>query len=187
MIVLLPDMILKGPQASSNAPLPAIKSDLHEFYLSAGVPPEKLLLGLPLYGYSFPCEENYTILSMQTGAAAAGSANRNAPPCRVRPTTAVVGWQIGLGTIFEKRVAGLATHAGRDVASGSAFLEYMETRHHPLGRHQVWFEDAQSLVLKGRDLRSRLGLAGVAIWSADALWNAPEVDGQSIWEALAQR
>lgn len=184
LVLLLPDMILKGRQASSNAPLPAIKDDLHKYYLSRGVPPEKLLLGLPLYGYSFPCEENSSMQSIQAGAWAA-TANGKAPPCRV-PTTAVAGWQIGLGTIFEKRAAGITTSAGRDAASGSAFLEYMETHHQPLGRHQVWFEDAQSLALKGRGLRSELGLAGVATWSADALWNAPPADSQSIWEALGQ-
>ena len=51
---------------------------------------------------------------------------------------------------------------------------------------QVWYEDAESLAVKGRGLRSELGLAGVAVWSVDALWNAPAGDGKAIWAALEQ-
>lgn len=93
---------------------------------------------------------------------------------------------MGLGTIFEKQAAGLTSHTGRDAVSQSPFLEFMETRHKPLGRRQVWFEDATSLALKGRALRSQLGLAGVAVWSADALWNAPGSNRTQIWTALRQ-
>ena len=40
------------------------------------------------------------------------------------------------------------------------------TKRKPLGRRQVWFEDSESLRVKGRELASALGLAGVALWSA---------------------
>ena len=93
---------------------------------------------------------------------------------------------MGLGTICEKQASGVTTHFGRDATSQSVYLEFMETKHEPLGRRQVWFEDANSLALKGRTLRSELALAGVAVWSADALWNAPIANRTSIWTALHQ-
>ena len=151
------DMISKSPVASSNAPLPAITQGLHDYYLSAGVPPTKILLGLPLYGYAFPCESNdyddtssdddgltptaatplLKLLNNETSSNDNGGGSQHAPPCRVAATTAVSDWQIGLGTIFEKEAAGLTTNAGRDAASGSAFLEFAEAKHKPLGRRQV--------------------------------------------------
>ena len=59
----------------------------------------KILLGLPLYGYGFPCTGNATgAANVATGAAT--NAVAAAPACRVPKTADVAAWQVGLGTIF---------------------------------------------------------------------------------------
>ena len=135
------DLIAKQG-ASSNAPLPTLTSGMLRYYIDAGVPPSKIILGLPLYGYSFPC-----------GAAAA-------PACDVPPTSDPAAWQVGLGTVLGKIAAGEATLQGFDAASGSPYMEYVEARHAPLGRRQVWYEDASSLSTKAHALVAGHALAG---------------------------
>ena len=150
------------PIASANAPLPTLRDSVRTYYLEQGVPPGKIILGLPLYGYAFPCA---TAKAAAAQVAAAGAASGNpaghaagnavgdaagavargavlmprAPPaCAVAsggtdPST----WQAGLGTI-QTRIARNETRArGVDTASASPYLEYDETKTKPLGRRQV--------------------------------------------------
>ena len=50
---------------------------------------------------------------------------------------------------------------------------------------QVWWEDAVSLRVKAA-LSEQFGLGGVAVWTADALWNAPPVAIPLLWSALSE-
>ena len=176
------DLVGKDGNASSNSPLTTVRKDLGEFYLRAGVPPQKVILGLPAYGYAFPCT------SEAAGSAAVWPRGDSAaPPCHVMPVTPLSTWQVGLGTVVEKlQTPGVVTVRGRDdvTRSGSPWMEYNEEKHHPKGRRQVWYEDAESLKLKS-GLAWSAGLGGVALWTAEALWNIPSlVDAEAVYVAL---
>jgi hypothetical protein len=94
-------------------------------------------------------------------------------------------WQVGLGTVDEKLHApGVITAQGRDNTSASPWVEWQEARHKPLGRRQCWYEDAQSLGLKAAWARQHAGLGGVALWSAEGLWNADVATRQAVWSAV---
>jgi di-N-acetylchitobiase len=171
------DLIAKAG-ASSNAPLPTLTSGLEEWYLKAGVLPSKIVLGLPWYGYAFPCTEggdDTTNTSNKTSYSSdMHTATSTPPPCNVPTTADRSTWQIGLGEILAKIAANQTVNHGFDCVSGSPYLEYMETSSHnpPLGRRQVWYEDAASFAAKVGVLVHGYGLKGVAMWSVDALWYA---------------
>ena len=127
------DMVSKQG-ASANAPLPVLLSSIQELYIEqANVLPSKIILGLPLYGYSFPCASS----AFERDAARAEIAPPAPPACRVATPTSST-WQVGIGTIFEKIARGEATICGRDAWSQSPYMEYNETKTAPLGRRQVW-------------------------------------------------
>ena len=51
----------------------------------------------------------------------------------------------------------------------------------------MWYDDAKSLAVKA-DLVRNYSLAGVALWSVDALWNVPTPgDGAAVWTAVDVR
>lgn len=172
------DMVEKNGRASSNSPWPDIVSGLQKNYVDAGVPTRQVVLALPLYGYSFPCLGGAT----DTAGPLAGTA---APECKLPVRVPSGTWQVGAGSILERLAQpGVATHIGRDNVSLSPYFEYTERAHAPLGRRQVWWEDAVS-IRKKAGLAHTMDLGGVATWTADALWNAPKGAAQPFWTALA--
>lgn len=175
--------------ASSNAPLPVLLSSIQQLYIEqAKVPPSKIILGLPFYGYSFPCSRSASSsaappASSSSSAAAAALLNAEIPACRVASPTSA-DWQVGIGTIFSKIEHGEATVIGRDSWSQSPYIEYNETKHPPLGRMQVWYEDAASLAIKV-GLVEKLGLGGAAFWSVEGLtYASPAADAIDVWSAV---
>ena len=171
-----------APVASSNAPLPLLASDLKTYYLQRGVPPAKLILGLPLYGYSFPCAASSSAPASAAMMGLTASSLRPAglpPPCHVEGADSA-DWQVGLGTVLGKLDSGVTTAAGRDPTSESPYFEYNETKHDPKGRHQVWHEDSASLTVKAGLIRE--------LWSIDALWNVPtSAESSAVWTAIDVR
>ena len=180
------DLIAKQG-ASSNAPLPALASGLMQWYLDAGVPPKQIILGLPWYGYAFPCLNDTETKGVDdVGIDLENNIKNNAVPvCRVPASKDRALWQMGLGTILQKIASNESRYHQSDPSSGSVVLEYTETRHPPLGRRQVWYEDASSLATKVRALVQAHNLAGTAVWSAEAIWNAPRTSVASIWKSVS--
>ncbi len=103
-----------------------------ETYLAAGVPSEKLLLGVPWYGYDWPVVDTVRVASTQ-----------------------------GSGTaVFYKNAEPLAAQYGKrfDNATSSPWYVYSSFN----GWHQVWYEDSLSLALKYRLVREKnLGGIGI--------------------------
>jgi spore germination protein YaaH len=173
LVAMAYDLVRKDGNASSNCPLPVVQTELAKFYLQAGVPPHKVILGLPAYGYAFPCAGTTVVAK-----------HGDAPACHFKRGDPSSTWQIGLGSVAEKLQAGVATATGRDDVSGSPWFEFTETKHQPKGRRQVWYEDAQSLRVKS-GLAWSQGLGGVALWSIDALWNMPtSAERQEVYAAV---
>jgi spore germination protein len=112
-------------------------------FLGFGVPPRKIVMSVPLYGYEWPTDTD------EPGATTRGQAAEIvlAPPAEVVPELA--------------RAPAIAEVQGlrRDPVSGSPYYAYSDQS----GWHQGWFEDAESLRAKYTFVRER-GLGGVAIF-----------------------
>lgn len=48
------DLAYGTPHASSNAPVAVLRQGIAD-YATLGIPPEKLVLAVPWYGYDVPC------------------------------------------------------------------------------------------------------------------------------------
>ena len=154
-----------------------------QWYLDAGVSSTQIIIGLPWYGYAFPCltdTENNVVNDVENDVK-----NDVAPVCHVPESKDRAIWQLGLDTILKKIENNETRYRRFDPTSGSMVLEYTETRHAPLGRRQVWYEDVRSLSTKVRALVQAHKLAGTAVWSAEALWNAPSASVPSVWNSVA--
>jgi spore germination protein len=114
-------------------------------YALLGVPMDKILMAVPLYGYEWPTETD------QPRSATRGRGNT-----------------VSLAAVDRDRVPGLGGSAlarasqyglRRDVQSGSPWYAYERTD----GWYQGWFEDEESLRQKMDFVRMR-GMAGVAFF-----------------------
>jgi spore germination protein len=122
-------------------------------FLELGIPPRKIVMSVPLYGYEWPTdgEEPGSTTRSQ------GSEILVAPPPDVMP-------ELVRASVVAARVGLL-----RDSESGSPYYVYQDQG----GWRQGWFEDAESLRAKYAFVRER-GLGGVAIfplaYGNDELW-----------------
>jgi spore germination protein YaaH len=114
-----------------------------ERFRAFGVPPRKLVMAVPLYGYQWPAE------SEEPGAATRGVALE-------MPLTARADVAPEL-----PRAHALAELYGvrRDLESGAPYYAFQDAT----GWHQGWLEDAESLRAKYAFVRER-GLGGVALF-----------------------
>jgi spore germination protein YaaH len=112
-------------------------------FVAMGVPPRRIVMAVPLYGYQWPTE------SGEPGAMTRG-------PGVIAPLTAPPNV---LPDLPRARAQAAVHGVRRDTVSGSPFYAFRDTN----GWVQGWFEDAQSLRAKYEFVRRR-GLGGVAIF-----------------------
>ena len=158
--------------ASANSALPTTASGI-QAYIELGIPTEKLVLGLPWYGYDYPClsltdEFVCTIPKVPfrgVNCSDAVGTGRDYYEVRalIRNYTAVVQWNASLE---------------------SPFFNYKDSK----GQHrQVWYDDTESLTLK-YIYAAQLKLKGLAIWNVDQLnYNGTSHDKfltAEMWEAI---
>ena len=122
-------------------------------FIAFGVPPRKIVMSIPLYGYEWPSETD------QPGA-----------PTRGRATTIPLLAPDGVLPELPRAFEQAARHGvRRDEVSGTPYYVFRDES----GWRQGWFEDAESLRAKYRFVRER-GLGGVAIfplaYGDAALW-----------------
>jgi spore germination protein len=112
-------------------------------FIEFGVPPRKIVMAVPMYGYEWPTESG----DLGSTTRSQGVEIVIAPPADVMPELA--------------RAPEVAARVGlrRDPASGSPYYVFQDQG----GWHQGWFEDAESLAAKYAFVRER-GLGGVAIF-----------------------
>ncbi|XP_068098553.1 di-N-acetylchitobiase-like [Hyperolius riggenbachi] len=142
----------------------------YEQFLSLGINPKKLVMGVPWYGYDYVCllltEDNKCTLKKWA--------------FEVAPWSAAVGNQVGYSTIM-KQVNGSRLW---DDEQKAPFYNYKDTQGHD---HQVWYDDPQSISLKV-DYIKKFGLRGIGMWHADLLdySDDPVAQQQSkdMWKAL---
>lgn len=131
----------------ANAALPVVEAGVRCFG-ALGVPPAKLVLAFPWYGYDYECDA-------QPPSGYAG-------PCLVRTAR-----QIN----YPAAAALLASHAvapGRIWLANSSTPAFYYRPNATAPVHRVDFDDSESLRLK-YGLARRLGARGVGMWHASAL------------------
>jgi di-N-acetylchitobiase len=161
--------------AGANSPWALVQQGLQEFLLGVGVAPDKLVLGLPWYGYRYPCLE---------------AAIDDAPWCQMRPVPFVgapcsdaAGGQVDYADI-RRLVRRLGIVEQWDPTTQTPFA-WLPSDDGP--RSQLWFDNPRSLTAKYQLVRS-LGLRGVGMWNADTLdYENLEAanDTRLMWSALA--
>jgi spore germination protein YaaH len=112
-------------------------------FIGFGVPPRKIVMAVPMYGYQWPSETD------QPGSVTRGSAVEVllAPPPDVLPELPRARDQVTLHGVR------------RDPESDIPYYAFQDAT----GWHQGWFEDAESLRAKYAFVRER-GLGGVALF-----------------------
>ncbi|RLN20943.1 hypothetical protein BBO99_00002561 [Phytophthora kernoviae] len=162
--------------AGANSPLALVKQGLQEFLLGYGIASEKLVLGVPWYGYNYSCQS--------TGSVDDVSCQIHPVPFFGAPCSDAAGGQIDYSEIrrLVKR-HGLVEHW--DPMSESPFVWYS-----PEGppRSQIWFDNPQSLQKKYQLVRE-FDLRGVGMWNADSLdysTNTAHNDSLLMWSALKE-
>lgn len=141
--------------AGANSDYQKTDAGINE-YLKLGIANEKLVLGLPWYGYDYPCV----------------SSNDGESPCEIPPyvfrgvnCSDGVGRQIGYSDIMRELVPLSINGEVFYIAdSKSVFFTYKVNGSY----HQVWFDTPNSLSLKYK-YAALMKLRGVAFWNTDTL------------------
>ncbi|XP_076583395.1 di-N-acetylchitobiase [Chaetodon auriga] len=157
--------------AKANAPL-AQTLNAYEQYLNLKIDPKKLVMGLPWYGYDYPC------LNLSQGICYIAKV-----PFRGAPCSDAAGRQKTYKWIMTQVNTSLS---GRlwDNEQQAPYFNYKDEK----GQiHQVWYDDPQSVCPKADYVRSK-GLRGIGMWNGNILDYSDEPVARQqtamMWNAL---
>ncbi|XP_058494445.1 di-N-acetylchitobiase [Solea solea] len=158
--------------AMANAPVTQTLNG-YDQYLSLKIDPKKLVMGVPWYGYDYPCLN----LSQE------GICFIDKVPFRGAPCSDAAGKQKTYRWIMTQVNSSLS---GRlwDSEQKAPYFNYKDQS----GQiHQVWYDDPQSICLKTNYVKSN-GLRGVGMWNANILDYSGETvakqQTEMMWNAL---
>jgi spore germination protein YaaH len=168
--------------AGPNAPIDVLGAYVGG-YIAVGVPPEKLILGIPWYGRQYYCNGTGTGLSVIPACTRStcfcGSPGHYAPYEGV-PSL----WQTR-ARLRSARTTGCSR--GWDERAGSPWMDCPATATVP--RTQTWYDDENSTRLKV-ELADRLGLGGIGVFSAEMAGDPTTVGDEeavkAAWAALSR-
>lgn len=158
--------------ASANSALSTTHAGM-EGYLDLGIPADKLVLGLPWYGYDYPClsltEDSVCTIpkvpfrGVNCSDAAGTQHSYSDIRDLIRTSTTFVQWNDKLQ---------------------SPFFNYKTSSGE---QHQVWFDNTESLSLK-YVLAAQFDLRGLAVWNIDSVNYGDSPDQkflrEEMWDAL---
>lgn len=158
--------------ASANSALSTTAEGVED-YLKLGIPLNKLVLGLPWYGYDYPClslteDSLCTIPKVPfrgVNCSDAAGTQRSYSDIRdlIRTSTTFIQWNDKLQ---------------------SPFFNYKTSGGE---QHQVWFDNTESLSLKYA-FAAQVGLHGLAVWNIDSVNYGDSPDQkflrEEMWEAI---
>lgn len=165
---------IRGPcVASANSALNTTAKGLQQ-YISLGITPDKLVLGLPWYGYDYPClnlsyDDVCTIKKVPfRGVNCSDAAGKQKDYGEIRSLVQLSNIDVK----WDARLQSPYFHYKADDATD----------------HQVWYDNVESLSFKYTYARQQT-LHGLAIWNIDSLdySDSPLAQGQTaeMWDALA--
>ncbi|XP_060629822.2 di-N-acetylchitobiase-like [Anolis sagrei] len=145
----------------------------YEQYISMGIDPYKIVMGVPWYGY------DYTCLSLTKDHICSIAK----VPFRGAPCSDAAGRQVPYKGIMSEEKSSFTGILWNDEYK-APFLEYKA----PNGVfHQVWFDDPRSISLKAAYVTER-GLRGIGMWNGDCLnysgGSVAQEQTEAMWEAL---
>merc|ERR1711907_14275 len=158
--------------AQANSPYQLIKQGL-QAHLNLGIDPGKLVLGLPWYGYNYPCANSKA--SDDTDVCIMPEDQWRGINC-----SDAVGEQNGFTDIMTM----LSTKQNvTEVRWDDNMLSpYFNIRVNGM-LHQVWYEDPRSLAAKYA-LANEFGIAGVGVWTFGEIPSLPDKNARAMWDAL---
>ncbi|KAF0690662.1 Aste57867_17968 [Aphanomyces stellatus] len=154
--------------AGANSPLALVQKGLEEYMTGYGIPPSKLVLGLPWYGYDYPCT-----------ALASTICHIQPVPFRGAPCSDAAGRQLDYAAIVAR--LGNVVPSWDEIAASPYFTPPDATT------SQIWFDNDRSLAAK-YDLAREMHLLGVGMWHIDALdysgKETPVASTAKMWQTL---
>lgn len=164
--------ILTGPCiAMANAPYGKTAGGL-EGFLKMGISPDKLVLGVPWYGYDYPClsitEDEVCTIPFH--------------PFRGVNCSDAAGSQKCYSKIMNMIKTSGIKPKWNDTYT-APYFSYKDTESQQY--HQVWYDNPASLTARYKYAKSK-GLLGVGMWEADCLdySSGAEKETQAMWTAL---
>ncbi|CAB9499440.1 Di-N-acetylchitobiase [Seminavis robusta] len=182
--------ITQGPCiANANAPLAGMKQGILE-YIRLGVDPAKIILGVPWYGYQYPCLEGTKLQ------------DRFCPiplkPFRGVDCSDAAGWEVPYSTLLSEWNTTLLvgdhhtppehsttrTIMPRDDYMGASYFNMMRERNGKQVVHQNWLDDPTSLSQKFTYAKS-MQLGGVGPFQlGDLNPSTQPKESQAMWAAF---
>ncbi|RXN09242.1 di-N-acetylchitobiase [Labeo rohita] len=158
--------------AMANAPFNQTLT-AYDQYLSMSIDPQKLVMGVPWYGYDYSCL-NFT---------KDGVCTIPKVPFRGAPCSDASGRQIPY-SIMMKQINSSISGRLWDENQRAPYYNYKDTE----GKvHQVWYDDPESIALKAAYVAQR-GLKGIGMWNGNLLdySDDPVAQRQTVdmWNAL---
>uniref|UniRef100_UPI00398EBB6D di-N-acetylchitobiase-like n=1 Tax=Pristiophorus japonicus TaxID=55135 RepID=UPI00398EBB6D len=138
--------------AKANAPYQQTLSG-YTSYISLGIDPSKLVMGVPWYGYDYACTHLFE----------AGRCALPYIPFRGAPCSDAAGRQIPYKEIM-KQVHKSITGRFWDDDQKAPYYIYMVNNTY----HEVWYDDPRSISIKAA-IVTRLKLRGIGMWNGDLL------------------
>eukprot|EP01062_Namystynia_karyoxenos_P031007 TRINITY_DN23034_c0_g1_i1.p1 TRINITY_DN23034_c0_g1~~TRINITY_DN23034_c0_g1_i1.p1 ORF type:complete len:386 (+),score=127.67 TRINITY_DN23034_c0_g1_i1:73-1158(+) len=158
--------------ASANSPSAVARLGLQQ-YLDLGIPASKLVMGLPWYGYDYPCVNGTPADSSVCEIAAV--------PFRGAPCSDAAGSQHNYAELAEQSKT---ASVRRDPVLQSPYYNYVAA---DKTVHQVWFDDPESLRIKYA-IAAEMKLIGVGFWNLDTLGDVASLKGgpaaSPMWQAV---
>ncbi|XP_060685993.1 di-N-acetylchitobiase [Hemiscyllium ocellatum] len=140
-------------------------------YLKLSIPPVKIVMGVPWYGYDYPCLQ---LLE-------AGRCTIRNIPFRGAPCSDLAGPQVpykGLMRLLPRSITG---RFWDDVQKAPYFIYEVNDTY-----HQVWYDDPQSISIKAAIIK-KLNLRGIGMWNGNLLnYDDPKaaIQTKEMWDAL---
>ncbi|XP_029004710.1 di-N-acetylchitobiase [Betta splendens] len=139
--------------AMANAPLAQTLAAYDE-YVNLKIDPKKLVMGVPWYGYDYPC-----LNLSQEGVCSIAKV-----PFRGAPCSDAAGKQKTYRWIMQQVTSSLTGRLWDDKQQ-APYFNYKDQK----GQiHQVWYDDPQSICPKANAVLSK-GLRGIGMWNGNIL------------------
>ena len=144
-------------------------------YFELGIDPKKLVVGLPWYGYNYPCLNfNDSVCEMKK------------VPFRGVNCSDAAGRQYCYSDIMSKFLPQAIDGRHFDQKSKSPYFQYKDESD---GRiHQVWYDDPESLKIKYDYIIKEAKMRGLSFWNIDCLdySDSPKAkkETKEMWDAV---